>query len=719
MHGVHPISKLAAFGKSCQKLVHPSFTPMTPRFCPPSRSPNVLSHSTLLALISVCLPCWILPAEAQTLPPKDLRAAAVKDLNTPRVFPAVANKAAWTQMASDLRENILVSCGLWPMPERGQVQFRISDCVERDGYTVEKVAIKTWPGFYLAGNLYRPRGKGAGPFPAILNPHGHWRNGRMADEETGSIAGRCISFARQGMIAFSYDMTGYNDTQQVPHTYASDPTNQLWSVSLMGLQTWNSVRALDFLAALPDSDVKRLACTGESGGGTQTFMLGAIDDRLAAQAPIVMVSHSMQGGCLCENAPGLRVKHSNMEIAALPAPRPQVIVAATGDWTKAMPWVEGPAIESIYRLLGARDSFAHARFDFPHNYNRTTRETVYGWFNHWLQSTPSPDPISEPPFRKERDADLLVWGGGKPPSDALNEAGLASSWVNYAKGSLAALRPHDPAGSAKMKSVLQPHWRHALQLDASDVKVLVELGTRREQGGFSETELVFGRAGAGDRLAATLLAPAQPRTKTTVVLVHPDGRRAFRDTLGLPRGAASAFLNEGLTVLLVDVFQTGENWDAGAVSKRNAFKNYFTVYNRTDMQERVQDLVTACRTARQISSGHQAMLCGLGTAGWWTLLAAPAADATMAEASGLNPSDDRALLAPEYFAPGLNRFGGFAGAAALAAPRPLLVHGLGDGLNTGWIEDAFTAAGAGRSLNLQKQKSSDPMLAAWVRNHLR
>ena len=123
----------------------------------------------------------------------------------------------------------------------------------------------------------------------------------------------------------------------------------------MGLQTWDSIRALDFLASLPDVDKKRLACTGASGGGTQTFMLGAADDRLAAQAPIVMVSHIMQGGCLCENAPGLRVDYSNMEIAAQPVPRPQILVASTGDWTRATMTVEGPALQRIYDLFGASD----------------------------------------------------------------------------------------------------------------------------------------------------------------------------------------------------------------------------------------------------------------------------------------------------------------------------------------------------------------------------
>jgi len=159
---------------------------------------------------------------------------------------------------------------------------------------------------------------------------------RLEDAERGSVPARCIGLARQGLIAFSYDMVGYNDTAQLgPHRKVfAEPRHLLWGLSLMGLQTWNSIRALDFLESLQDVDRSRLGCTGASGGGTQTFILGAIDDRLAAQAPHVMVSHSMQGGCQCENAPGLRIDYSNMEIAAVPAPRPQILVAATGDWTK-------------------------------------------------------------------------------------------------------------------------------------------------------------------------------------------------------------------------------------------------------------------------------------------------------------------------------------------------------------------------------------------------
>ena len=153
----------------------------------------------------------------------------------------------------------------------------------------------------------------------------------MADGPDGSIPARAITFARQGYVAFTYDMVGYNDTRQVTHrVWANDRRHWLWGVSEMGLQTWNSIRALDFLCSLADVDKSRLAITGESGGGTQTMLLGAIDDRLAAVGPCVMVSHSMQGGCLCENAPGLRVDYSNMEIAACAAPKPRSWSARPG-----------------------------------------------------------------------------------------------------------------------------------------------------------------------------------------------------------------------------------------------------------------------------------------------------------------------------------------------------------------------------------------------------
>ena len=87
------------------------------------------------------------------------------------------------------------------------------------------------------------------------------------------------SILRQGYVVFSYDMVGYNDSRQVDHRLL-DPRLAQWGIGSLGLHLWNSIRSVDFLESLPDVDRTRLACTGASGGGTQTFLLTAVDDRI-------------------------------------------------------------------------------------------------------------------------------------------------------------------------------------------------------------------------------------------------------------------------------------------------------------------------------------------------------------------------------------------------------------------------------------------------------
>src|SRR5437588_6705435 len=110
------------------------------------------------------------------------------NLNTPRDFPKIDSRKQWEARAKEIREQVLVSCGLWPMPDKTPLHAHIFGKIERDGYSIEKVYMQPLPGFYLGGNLYRPLGRGKGPFPGILNPHGHWKEGRLADSKDGSNA---------------------------------------------------------------------------------------------------------------------------------------------------------------------------------------------------------------------------------------------------------------------------------------------------------------------------------------------------------------------------------------------------------------------------------------------------------------------------------------------------------------------------------------------------
>ncbi len=289
---------------------------------------------------------------AQEVPKTDRRLDETRHLDLTYDFAGYARREEWQARAAQLKQQILVSAGLWPMPEKSPLKATIFGKVDRGDHTVEKVYFESYPGFYVTGNLYRPKNL-TGKAPAVLCPHGHWTYGRLENQPNNSGPARAATFARQGYVAFLYDMVGYNDSAAISHRFAPGHRENLvdrealWSVNLLGLQLWNSIRALDFLLTLPEVDAERIACTGESGGGTQTFLLMAVDDRVRLAAPVNMVSFLMQGGSLCENAPNLRVDTHNVEIASLMAPRPMMMVSATGDWTKNTMTSEYPAARGV------------------------------------------------------------------------------------------------------------------------------------------------------------------------------------------------------------------------------------------------------------------------------------------------------------------------------------------------------------------------------------
>lgn len=181
----------------------------------------------------------------------------------------------------------------------------------------------------------------------------------------------------------------------------------------MSLQTWDSIRALDFLTSLPDVDARRIGVTGASGGGTQTFILGAVDDRPVVAFPAVMVGTAMQGGCTCENACLLRVDTGNVEIAGLFAPKPLGLTAAD-DWTKEMATKGFPELQRLYALLGAPDRVQLTPLlQFPHNYNYVSRAAMYEWMNRHLGLKFSTPPV-ERDYHRLTAKELSVWDDAHP-----------------------------------------------------------------------------------------------------------------------------------------------------------------------------------------------------------------------------------------------------------------------------------------------------------------
>ena len=186
----------------------------------------------------------------------------LQDLNTIRHFPKY-DKQDWHEVSEYIHNHILVSTGQYPKLEDTPLRTKIFDKIEREDYTIEKVYFESYPGFFCTGNLYRPIGKNS-PFPAIASPHGHWARGRLENTELGSIPSRCINFAKQGYVVFSYDMVGYNDSgKQVEHRQFNVGTQgEIWGISLMGLQLQNGIRAIDYLISRAEVDSNRIGVTG-------------------------------------------------------------------------------------------------------------------------------------------------------------------------------------------------------------------------------------------------------------------------------------------------------------------------------------------------------------------------------------------------------------------------------------------------------------------------
>lgn len=642
-------------------------------------------------------------AAADPVPPRDRR-AEVRTLHTPWRFDPPRDAAAWQGRARRLREQVLVAAGLWPPPEKAPLRAQVFGRLERGDHSVEKVFFESHPGFYVTGNLYRPLGR-TGPFPGVLSPHGHWDYGRLENSATGSVPARAISLARQGYVVFSYDMVGYNDSGQVDHRLL-DPRLAQWGIGSLSLHLWNSIRALDFLESLPDVDRARLAATGASGGGTQTFLLSAVDDRVRVSAPVNMISHTMQGGDVCENAPNLRLDASNMELGALAAPRPMIMVSATGDWTKDTPRVEFPAVQAVYALLGARDALETVQLDAPHNYNQASREAVYAFFGRRVLGLGAAEAsaLREREYDPAQPSQLLVFHGRTRPPEARTQPAIVEALVADAKAQVAAHLPREAGGLARFRETLGVSFAHALAAESPAAADLLE-AEARAAGAAGERDLVIGRRGHGDRVPVRTWAPRAGAAGAAVLVLHPEG------IAGVPAALVDALRRRGRLVASLDAFNTGT-----ATAARDTSDRFFTTYNRTDDALRAQDVLTALAWLKRRPGIRRVGLVGLGRAGLWSLLAAglaPGLDAVVADADRFPSADDEAYLG-RVFVPLLRKAGGFETALLLGLGARVFVHDTGGVFDTTRVEESARRVGAAGRLRVRSERAADGDVVAWV-----
>jgi dienelactone hydrolase len=669
--------------------------------------------------------------------PQDRRLGPPKTLDDYFPFHPPADKKAWQARRKQVREQILVATGLWPMPEKTPPLAFIHGKIDRDGYTIEKVFFASYPGHYVSGNLYRPKGR-SGKLPGVLCPHGHWQNGRFYERSVAdaqaqikkgaekTLAGaryllqaRCAQLARMGCVVFHYDMVGNADSRQINHTEGfTDARAELRLQSFMGLQTYNSIRALDFLLSLSDVDPRRIGVTGASGGGTQTFILCAIEDRPAVAFPAVMVSTAMQGGCICENCSYLRIGTGNIEFAGLFAPKPLGMTGAD-DWTKDIETKGLPELKALYKLYGAEEKVMAKCFRrFEHNYNQVSREVMYNWFNKHLHLGLK-EPVVEQPFVPVPPRELSVFNNDHPlPRDAVGAEKLRQYMTRASDKQIVALYPKDAKGLKDFRRIVGTALRvmiaDKLPL-ASEVEVK-EVRDKETIDGITWHRLWLGRKGCGEQVPAVELRATEQGEGPLVVWIHPQGKASLVRNGKLVR-AARRILDQKAAILAVDVFRTGELQDGKDSVVNKKYAGYTFGYNRPLLAERVHDILTAVAYARGPKNTRKVYLVGLGKAGPWVVLARGLCGGAVARTAADVAQfrfDKIESTADEMMLPGAVKYGGLGAFAALCAPGKLFLHNeRGTGVGS-VARAAYQAAGISSGIKCTAEKTGAQEVFDWL-----
>ncbi len=278
---------------------------------------------------------------------------------------------SWERRKAELKGCILSSLKLTKLPAKPASQPIVSAIRKFNGYTVQNIAIETLPGLYVAGSLYRPA-KIIGKVPVVLNPDGHFSKGRYRED----CQYRCAVLAQMGAMAFSYDLFGW-DGESLLQIESKDHRRSL----VQSIQALHAIRILDYLLSLKEADKDRVAITGASGGGSQTMLMSAIDDRIKLSVPVAMLSSYHSGGCPCESGMGIHTcggGTNNAEIASMMAPMPMLVVSDGKDWTQNVPRNEFLFVQNIYRFYGNADAVANVHLATEgHDYGKSKRSAMY------------------------------------------------------------------------------------------------------------------------------------------------------------------------------------------------------------------------------------------------------------------------------------------------------------------------------------------------------
>ena len=476
---------------------------------------------------------------------------------------------------SYVREQMLKDLG--GFPDRTPLNARVVGVLERPGYRIEKVIFESQPHFYVTANLYLPK-TGHPPYPAILYPLGHERGGKTNPTWQQMLG----SLATKGFVALAWDPVGQGERLQIfdEDLRESKVGNSTTEHTVVGTQCmlvgdhlarytiWDGMRALDYLLSRKEVDPARIGLTGNSGGGTHTAYIAALDDRIQVAAPSCYITswHLMLDTIGPQDAEQtfpfwLQEGLDYPDYLYAFAPKPYLVLSAIRDFFPIAGARETFAeAEKVYSAIGEREKVGMFEADDGHGYNKSRRLAAYDWFGRWLKGARDTDP--EPQIEMATPEELRCTATGQVSTSLGGESVFTLNQKRLAQLKASRLtRPADLPG--KVREVIR-YEPPSGPLQVTSYGAITRSGYRIEKLIYESEPGIF--------IPSLLYVPdAGASKKAAVLMVTGDGKAASASE-------AEQFAASGTVVLSIDMRGTGETRVDTDVNSRE-FDHYFGDFN--------------------------------------------------------------------------------------------------------------------------------------------
>ncbi len=502
----------------------------------------------------------------------DERGKKVEQISTPE---EVAKRRAY------IREQMVKDLG--GFPQMTPLNARVVGTLDRDGYKIDKVIFESQPNFYVTGNLYLPK-SGHPPYPGVLFPLGHEEGGKSNADWQQTLG----EMARRGYVGFAWDPVGQGERVQlydadleagkIPASTAehTDMGAQclLLGDALARYTIWDGMRALDYLISRPEVDAQRIACTGNSGGGTHTAYLAALDDRIKVAMPSCYItswkrlleSIGPQDAEQCL-PPWIEqgLDHGDFIIAF--SPKPYLILSAIRDFVSINGARETYAeAQHIYSVLGVPGHVSQFEADNGHGYSEPRRVAAYQWLDRWFKGKADESP--EVPVAPASEEELRCTPSGQVNTSLGGETVFSLNEKRYGE-----IRPHrrqliTPQAVEEFREQIKDKVKQLAGYEHANVELNVKPFGTIQKDGYHIDKLTY-RSEPGIDIPSLLFVPEGGQARMPAVL--------YVNSKGKSAGAAEieAMVKGGMVVLAIDARgwgETGPNAEAG--ERGQLFPNY-------------------------------------------------------------------------------------------------------------------------------------------------